>query len=165
MKTEKFGKLTAAQKRVAIAKDVLKQIKARKLIIRTGNFVDVPIDYYFEEHNKQYLNSSSAQPCTVCAIGAAIVCGIRLFNEVSFKGDVTPEESWPLIRHFFSANQAVLIEAAFECGGHYSHSYGPWPSDVDVSAARQFGEKYDSDEDRAIAIFQNIVANNGVFKP
>lgn len=169
-----FKKLTPAQKRVAIAKDVLKQIKAKKFLIESGNFAIIrngimPDPDVFD---KGYLLSKEVEACDVCAIGAAIISGIRLFNKVTFNNPhIDPIESWNLIREFFEPEQAVLIENAFEIGcGAYNENWSeeeplPEVDQSEIDKAMEFGQEFDNETERAVAIFTNIVQNKGVFKP
>lgn len=167
----KFKVMSPAQKRVAIARDVLEQIKLQKFIIERGNFAIVRNGIYPdpEVFDKKYLRSKEVIACDVCAIGACIISGIRLFNKVTFgEKYISPEESWNLVREFFSPQQAVLIENAFEKGGgayNCDWSEDEKLPDVDTGTAEEFGEQHDDDTERAVAIFENIITNKGTFKP
>jgi hypothetical protein len=157
-------KLTKSQMRVAIAKDVLKQIKAGKFRITVGRFAVLPGGS--ETYGKKELRKMPV--CNVCAIGAAIVSGIRLFNEIEITDScINNKESWEMIQKFFSPTQAIKIENAFEQGsGCYSRSNWDWTGpDVNTDKAVDFGESFQNKTARAYAIFANIVKNNGEFKP
>lgn len=156
--------MTAAQKRVAIAKDVIKQIKVRKLIISTGQFCDIYDDGCpYRLGKKELLRKMPV--CHVCAIGAAIVSGIRLFNQLEIVDrDIDGNSQEDMIKKFFSPKQAALIEQAFELGnGWYDDTFSY--KDKGRYTAVAFGEKFKDSKDRAVAIFKNIIKNKGVFIP
>jgi hypothetical protein len=140
----RFAKLSNAQKRVAIARDVLKQIQTENFIPHTGKFVSVP-DYneFLVYRNK---NASLQEmlpqlgPCDVCALGGLFLSCTNLNNKA--RVSALMENSHPSgnidntgeayqmndmflggkkfsndLNRFFSNYQLMLIEIAFERGG------------------------------------------------
>jgi hypothetical protein len=169
-----FKKLSPAQKRVAIAKDVLKQIKRERYDIKLGSFGSLPEYEYHEDAEKIVANRKFFQKedprCDVCAVGAAICSGIRLFNKVSFTAmGLDSDLSYQLIQNFFSDEQAVLIENAFELGdGAFTPNEIDEIADlpeIDTDAAIEFGSNFENRTERAVAIFSNIIRNKGEFIP
>ena len=161
-------KLTPKQKRVAIAKDVLKQIKASKFIAGTGNFCHVGewSDTLPKLIGKKQLLKLKPK-CTVCAIGAAIVSGIRLFNKINITNcEITRFQQRRMIVKFFGLSQAEQIENAFEIGrGYYGfNKYGERVYDKFKDAIK-FGGRFEYSRNRAVAIFKNIIKHKGVFVP
>jgi hypothetical protein len=155
-------RLTKAQKRVAIAKDVLKQLKALNVV--KGTYLrNYGLQLPRNDQAKQHINQIS-RGCEVCALGACFLSHIRLFNEVDvgtlagrcgetvncvFAGsDLIDAE----LHKYFTYDQLLLIEAAFE--GWTGEGY----------EARDFYDKHPDPKERLQAIMQNIVKNNGEFK-
>lgn len=66
-----------------------------------------------------------------------------------------------MLHRYFTSRQLALIEFTFENGeGYYKDG------DVtNVEAATAFHAKYEDDAERMAAIMQNIVDNNGTFRP
>ena len=144
-----MARMNAAEKaktRVAVAKDVLKQLKAKKIRAQSNYGYCVPDD---------------AGPCMVCALGAAMVSRLRIKGAWSLvwrsswwdRGAVTEELS-----DCFSHEQMLLIEDAFESGPNEHYSPPATPGEL-------FGARYRSDRGRLKAIMENIIANKGTFAP
>lgn len=149
--------MTAAQKRVAIAKDVLLQLKMGKYISMTGTYI-APIDHLGRdvEVNQSALKSKSRPDCRVCAKGALALSAIRKFNEYEGTADALSEDHMEVITRFFGVAQADRIESAFE------------GFDRDGSRVRNYRERKnisESDDDEAIiSIMKNIIRNKGTFR-
>lgn len=76
-KTKSPKKLTKPEMRVAIAKDAIAQIKAKRIIVNPGSYLRISgYNHYVVE--KGFFNNGGK--CQVCQIGQAIVCGINRFN-------------------------------------------------------------------------------------
>lgn len=133
-KKTKFDRMTKPQQRVAIAKDVLKQIHAGRIKAKTM--------IYVRALNGGY-RPKPGQPCKACALGALFVSKYALANGM-WISDPGQEELHGSLALYFSKYQLKDIENAFE--GHlWNHEHA-------------------NDEDRMIAIMQNIVDHNGTFK-
>ena len=110
---------------VAIAQDVIKQIKARKYIAQTGAYFTPPKDNKFVAGDLQK-QLMSAPPCKVCALGSALLSTVRLHNQ--FELDI--EKGWDnrptggvyldsdkmhdRLKEFFTQEEIAMIEAIFE---------------------------------------------------
>lgn len=180
----KFKKLSQPRKRVAIARDALAQLGTR-LTASAGRWVQfrklLP-ELAPETQVQDILNKTPE--CDVCAKGALFVCLVdrvndltlasapitpRLFGDVShIKGQATDS----YLRRLFSDNQLNLIEIAFESESYAMHS-GITPNNTfqEKMDARTFFYTFGQDKDakssevRLRAILENIIANNGTFKP
>jgi hypothetical protein len=204
-----FKKASLAEKRVLIAKDVIAQIKAKKIKPESGTFVSV-------EKVKGFISSSEAdkrtgawnyamnrlsdsagseadvrhlylentiQQCSCCALGGLFM-SCTLYNNnttvdnLSYAGDdigdllvgASHAESLPNgLNKFFSLAQLKLIEQTFEGdnGAVLSGMDDGTGETVDEFSpqAEAFYNKYKKPKDRLVAIMQNIVKNNGTFKP
>ncbi len=103
--TEQKKPLTEQQKarrRVAVAKDVLKQIATKKYLSRRGMYVTAtlpatdgialgaPYDRYRAPDASLQLISKRATKCQVCALGGVFMSFARLYNEIKVNArDVT----------------------------------------------------------------------------
>lgn len=146
---------------VEIARDVIRLMKAKKLVARTMTYLtlDSPIPTGTKE--LQTLIEQDDFKCYVCAIGGLFVslvakenaCPIRWGPELGRQFGRVPtipqfrqDGMRRRLRKYFSREQLGLIEAAFE-------------------RSIRFGYKYDDPSDRMIAIMRNIIRNQGEFKP
>ncbi len=163
MTKKKFTRLTAAQKRVAIAKDVLQQIRLRTMVpAHVGYFL------WTDRNRIESFNQESVKHCScfVCGIGAGIVSGIRLFNKVHVSENRGfAAEAFPIAKKFFTAQQAALIEMAFEGSCIMGNNANVEMSVSAYAKARKFYERHTLPRERVQAIYQNIINNKGVFKP
>jgi hypothetical protein len=170
-----FNKLTAAERRIKIAQDVIKQVKQQRYIASTGNYfrMDLPEEAFGKEL-QPYLKDKLK--CKVCALGACFASKVRLSDNfqipaiesyadsqialTTINSDVHDE-----LRKLFSANQRTLIESAFE-QVHMIHEDATVSSTMYiVQAAIDFGKRYGLPSLRLIKIMQNIIDNYGFFVP
>lgn len=185
-----FKNATPAQKRVLIAKDVLKQIKQKKISPQNGIFMDISRDtllnFNYEDSFQKALIEGSIPPCECCAQGAMFI-SCTLFNNQTkiydilkynngdyiFGGQIEDNEIISnKLNQIFSKNQLILIEIAFEKGEGYftcNESYSNIPKSISKSkylkAKNFFGDDDVDSEERMIAIMKNIIKNKGEFIP
>ena len=175
---EYFNSLTPAKKRVAIAKDVIANINAKKYVACMGSYVNI----YNTNLDSQSLQKVLPQvTCSVCALGAMFVSDVKFNNNFNV-GDSTTSKIDNQLSKYFSKGQLALIEIAFERfdtiydddeeelrieNGYYSHiSLKKLKiTEDDVSSAIKFYNKFDTSEETLIAIMENIIKNKGKFKP
>lgn len=167
MKKEIFNKLSKSEKKIAIIKDVLLRLKKQNIVAERGDFMKIP--YLFEGKNnfnlKDFINNKETKDCEVCAKGALFCSWVGINNEFTSKDNVNAEndsKSILVMSSVFTLKQLSLIETAFEC------KYFPWNeklTDKEIDKCSDFGEKYQEDGDRLVAILKNMLKNNGVFKP
>lgn len=185
--------MTKAEKRVEIAKDVLKQIKANKYIPTSGIWVMDSDGYEVEDlisYARQVAEEADAVDlkkdvicklngtCSVCALGSLFVSAIDKFNHTKlnpgYRVDWTESEDSeynPLLK-WFSAKQLLLIETTFE-GGH-----GGWANEAMYILSKKefesweesilpaiyaYCNKYPDANIRLKAIMNNIIRNKGTF--
>ena len=125
VKKVKFEKLTPPQKRVAIARDVLEQIRMGRYISSTGAYVSGLLmkngqERYHVSDKGIKGNFGKIKKCEVCAMGACLMSITKFENKLTFgnigssmeqlKNDKTKE----LFASIFSPEQLLLIERAFE---------------------------------------------------
>lgn len=173
-------KLTKAEMRVAVAKDVIAQIKAGRYEVQTGAYFNISerVSDFFrglfglgikdvgKEQMKDYMKEITAEPCTVCAKGAAFLSYVKLFNKTpmsrifdgdgDFFGDADPTDNG----FDLFGDKAEMMEAAFE-----GDDINGVLSEAALEKALDFNARYGDAESRLIAIMKNVIKNNGTFKP
>lgn len=182
-----FVAASPEEKRVMIAKDVIKRLDAKNLIAKQGEVVELitnpPLSTnYFNEPFQQIINNKETS-CKVCGKGAMLCAYIGRVNKFSF-GDTkkwdngyyhdkishrdTFDKVHPKLEEIFTIQQIDLIETAFE-GGSYLGTLGGELEDKAI----EFYEKYSNrdgdgvvDTDKLLRkICKNIIKNSGIFIP
>lgn len=164
MKTLK--KMTAAQKRVAIAKDVIAGLNDESLIAETGVYLHlIPktgLVGALSSPRKRFdvILCKNVKACEVCGLGAIFVSAVKRFDEITVAGIGRVDQNYVFppgkegdkldvwageyLSKFFLVDQILLIESYFET---------KWQKTIVNST------------DRMIAIMKNIIKNRGTFKP
>lgn len=154
-----FNSLSTEEKRVAIAKDVLAQIKDKRLI---------PMSMIYFVINTTLDESSSIQAnlnkvtCHACALGSL------MFSHIKYNNKVTVREGSSIcnnnsiserLKDYFDRTQLNLIETAFE----------KWFTDESNTTDEIIASKYcnnsENSEQRIIKIMKNLIRNKGTFVP
>jgi hypothetical protein len=167
-----FKKATKAQKRVMIAQDVLAQLKAKRYFAESGCWVQPNIKAACEKNLKdedsvqELFAKKKIKSCNVCALGGLFMSCINLNNNTTVQdlkdetyiGDLVADDDKLSngLNRIFTQKQLILIETYFE------GSEGYFKGDDEETVT--FFENYDDDE-RLEMIMQNIIDNNGTFKP
>lgn len=177
-----FAALGPEAKRVAIARDVLRQLAAEKLVAMSGTFIGASgallhsIDVIPDDVK---MGAILPERCDVCAIGALLKCTIDLANNVTV-GELRSEVGGhdyvlmyfenitPFMSNFFDLSQLRLMEIAFEHG-----EGGVVPeTDEEFVAAHIFQRRDNHDNweiddtnehDRLLLIMECLARNNGLF--
>lgn len=183
-KAKKIKKLNDSQFRVAVAKDVIAQIKSGRYKVSPGTYLTTGSHSWIDpEIDHAACQVAKAKTCHVCAIGSMVAsiltlketkgitnsvfeCGISSYEgsigDISNIMDVltTMTDVWGIL-------DADLMEIAFECGqGAVRLEEVDRDLDFDdINCALIFSRLYPKDQDRLIAIMQNVVDNNGRFFP
>lgn len=154
---------------VDIARDVIKGLDAKKLIAESGVYFEPGFgnyvgDYQGFSHNKEKMKALVKSPtkCKVCAIGGlftSLVCHDLPF-ELKKVGHNLSDKMRDALAPYFSPEQLAQIEMAFEIDPFYGDRL-----DIPYEKAIAFGEAHNKDDARLRAICQNIIDNEGVFKP
>lgn len=155
-----------ANRRVAIAEDVLKWLRTKKLTIKTQTycrFNDEYDLYKFDGDDMQAVMGkiiTPFKPCSVCAKGALFIAAVDKFNSVKVRAfgmndeDVVME---PLLA-YFTEEQLNLVEAAFEGWNHLAGD-----ADLVEYVTEDYIKKYPDARKRLRAIMRNIIVNKGTF--
>lgn len=151
---EKFEQLSTNQKKVELAKDVILQINSGFFNVTRGTFFSKQSSIKSEDLGEDLLLGTQ---CTVCAKGALFAADIMKKGNCSndkFKVDKGNADVYNRLGGIFTKAELDEIEVAFEMwiGHGYSDAY-------------HFGTLYDSSAERLEAIMQNIIDNEGTFKP
>lgn len=170
-----FAKLSKAQKCVAVAKDVIEQIKLEKYQAKQQlyvNFLKVPASYPGLDYdcNSEPVSSDQFQEatlhdqtvCQCCGIGGCLLSMVRLGNSVSLEdADEVDDQDFitDQLSKIMSRRQIGMIEAAFEKDGYADLS------DTINNRCVSFGQQFKSPSERLIGIMKNIIANKGEFIP
>jgi plasmid maintenance system antidote protein VapI len=187
-RNKRFVALSNADKRVAIARDVLASLAAEKVIALSGTYIDTlgdgPGVFSLPPSDDAQVWLEDAPTCTTCALGAMMLSCVRKANNATLgmlrgRSNITAR----LAVHF-DRRQLDLIETAFEQSIHVwmnsQDDYDRWPDQSELRVARDmfgqylrvardmFGQDlardYTSDE-RLTIIMQNIIRNKGTFVP
>jgi len=161
-----FHKMSKKQKRIAIAKDVLLQIKKKTYVGYQGSYIQ-GLDSDLDSTELQECLLTDAPECRVCGLGSAFLSLARLGNKVEIPIDDTGSRDYHYtLDPIFGKKQRELIEATFE-GWGLDSSYMDDPINDNPINYRhmKFYNKYIDDTERLAAIFRNVVKNDGIFKP
>src|SRR5687767_4934603 len=126
-KNKRFDRMTPAQKRVAIAKDVLKHIRSKWLKPTHGEYFNVPgVRSFYPDGQDVRAIIKSFSSCRVCAIGACFSAAVNRFDELRLGltcGDSNiiqsisgPDGMKNYLGQWFIDEQLYLIEEVFEGG-------------------------------------------------
>lgn len=146
-----FSRLGKRAKRVAIAKDVLKWLRTRRLKAQSGT----------------YLEGEQGEKCTACALGAVFVCTAALASTVKFDDTygnhpgTNSQHMRQQLAPYFSDEQLRLIEVAFEKDPSHANDDSAKAS----VAAAKYNRRIRGDKKGMKRIMQNIIKNEGTFKP
>jgi hypothetical protein len=144
-------KLTPAQMRVEVAKDVLKQLKAEKYIAQRGTYFVVDewsdnattYDFTIGKDLKSELKLK-VNTCSVCALGALFCSYVRKFDNVKS------------IKYYDLGQDSMHNSPLGDLFGHAT-----------LDAIEDDFETYENgsvDEEVLTRIAKNIIKNNGTYK-
>lgn len=164
---QKFNGATKAEKRVIIAKDVLKQLKAKKIKAERFTYLDENFTTdYAEEDMREALNKTE-EPCSACGVGS--LCIALVLRENDFKVPCGINVLGAILKKltkYFSMKQLALIETAFEGKTRDIHDMveEKLPLSI-IYRAETFTRGCFTVEEMLIKIMKNIIKNEGTFKP
>lgn len=155
---ELFRNANPRERRLMIAKDVLAQVEAGRIIAKQGTLIKTGFLDSKQPHRElKEIFWEREDPCECCALGSIFLVTVERKDNICFAShaiygpQVMMEQ---VIRDEFPLDQILLIEQAFERGkGFYSESVN----------AIAWGMKYADPTERLIAIMENIIRNNGNF--
>lgn len=154
----RFKKLTKAEKRVVIARDVIAQLDLKRLKARHNTYVDlVGSPAEIQSDSVQVCDLTVGRKCEVCALGAMFVTAVERADRLTVADTshgwgygelegIGGEDCYHYLSRFFSHGQLALIENAFE--GFNENAF--------AAVAR-------SPSARMRLVMQNIIDNGGKF--
>ena len=165
-----------AEARVAIAKDVIETLAIKRMVASLG------YGYFSAEGYARGVGESfeamalgirmqGKTRCKVCAIGAACVSAVGLYNDAplleKYYTDIVPppsDDMRTILARWFTRKQLDLIECAYEVSSSYDEGGSSYRA---RDKAQVFGRQYDDDHhrERLEAIMQNVIDNKGTFRP
>ena len=177
MKKE-FSKLTKAEKRVAVAKDVLARIKTKNITPVSGTFFCSKT-----QPEGSIKNELKNNKCGACAKGSLFLSFIGFTNKFNFndfdiktssfgdyiddkfkyfvtRGEELNSDEMKRLSVLFSRKQLSVIETAYEGSVYY------WNEEItnkEENACMAFYDKHNSTTERLTAICNNIIKNKGTF--
>lgn len=170
-----YQKASPSERRVLIAKDALKQLKAEKFRAVSGVWADVGnagICPMLSDPLQPFLLKRGTK-CECCGVGAIFLSYVRLANNATYEDgndllSIVDATGWP-------KDNIRLIELAFEMGkgGCGPHSDNDWRAvifgrDIDSDTEHDSSPVLESEKDHArlVAILKNIAASkDGLFHP
>jgi hypothetical protein len=182
MNAKEFMALPRNERRVFVAKDVLKQLN--KLSIKQGQYVvfdaeisgsvwGLPTDGITDKFKNQELKDilhKVRKDCEVCALGACFLSIVGITdkfeinrNNVNSYNEIEFERIEKHLKKVFTSREMALIETAFE--GVVIRDEYILENDQAVRRAKDFACQYADNKDRLRAIMKNIIKNNGKFCP
>ncbi len=169
-----FAKMTPAQKRVQIARDVIAQLDENKLIAQFGTWV-APTDdggaFEFSGEDQQVRDALSGGPCHACALGSLFVCAVtradklragELHDGNEKRGYIGKLDVFEYLGRFFDQDQLDMIETVFEGGGGstwHSAEAANWAP----SEAANWAPSEEEPSDLMRLIMLNVIKNRGQF--
>lgn len=151
-----FAKMTPAEQRVTIAKDVLEWMASGRL-----EAVEPGETYLHESRNIPYTVDS--EQCIACGVGALLACTTARDIDVRVPVGILDGMICRIaLEKYFESNQLHMIEAAFE---GLNRRLGSWPDTDDLEVSLDFAEAGKNPPDRMRRIMRNIIRNKGTFKP
>lgn len=172
-RNRRFRNLTIKQQRIKIIRDVIEYLKADKFEATPGIYLRaVGYKKSIEDTDNLHEVLEAAPKCEVCGIGGIFVSAILLKNEFEVKDLLGTGSSNELKRStslgrdgmisylatWFDKRELGDIENAFERNGF-------WSGHCTSIRAATFGGKYRSNNDRLLAICENMLKNKGKFIP
>lgn len=178
-----FNSLTPEQKRIEIAKDVIVNLKSQIIIPQTGTYLGYNNRPKNIELNESLQKHLPLIQCEVCAVGSLLISNVKYNNNFNIGDYSNISKIADTLLEFFDKKQLILIECAYE--GFGWNEMGDEAIELDnglfadegedismydittseIDAANEFYHNYDDTNIRLISIMQNIIDNNGEFKP
>lgn len=166
-----LSKLSKAEVRVLICKDVIKHVKAKRLQTTAGTYFSLynskPIFQMDNQINAQWRKASS---CNVCALGGLFISAVDRFDKLKFSDlsstefyqnsafrsvDAEPEDIQRYLKRWFTKPQMERIESAFEGRQFINSPFGTY------NPNNYFTKRFRKKPERLIAIMKHIIKDKG----
>ncbi len=156
MATKTKKRLTKAQRRVAIAKDVLKWLPETSCDTGYLDYQSTVLSLS-DEDNASDRVLEMTKKCSVCALGATMLAYVRVFDRITvgeMREHLGEYRNGPL-SVIFGEKQLRLIECYYMNWAYSEHKIYP----------QSFCDLHPDRKDRLRAIMRNIIKNKGTFIP
>jgi hypothetical protein len=170
--TKPFEQMTPAEKRVAIAQDVIRHMDAKRIIPLHGTFLAPYRGRLFEPGSDVELSDAlkTGPVCECCQVGAMMYSAVLLADALKVSElessashyGINSFDIWNYLAQWFTDEQLNLIEYTFE-GGNGATSVDEIDDAETCEHAEMFHDEYDDEGHRMRAICENIIANGGEF--
>lgn len=169
-----FNRLSKTNQRIALAEDVIKQIKVKKYYASRGTYFQQNAIQKMALYNglklKDELNKILPElECECCAKGSLFLSHITKTNNCSVRNIISNVDFnlriSKRLNNLFTQLQLDLIETAFEMKVIKDYSGKLYQNEGLIEKAINFGEKYANSNNRLIGIMKNVIKNKGIFKP
>src|SRR5687768_6692896 len=167
-KPKPFAEMTAKEKAVAIAKDMIAQVNLDKLKAKRGRYVDYSSNlfdtsFYISSNTElqPLLCNPNRKSCTTCELGGAFLSLVRFENKATL-GDINcynfneDGTSRQRLEDIFGRKTLAMMETTFE-ENHYGSKI-PFRNSLtadEIRACEVFAGKYPIANDRMVAISKN----------
>ena len=156
----KFEKMTKAERKAAVAKDVIALIDSGFFKVKTDMYLEAPTvfkgdyssstsDMLSDKDLSDVLTEKAKKnACRVCAVGATFVATVMKRDQLNYNANGYSDDNMlEYLEDIFSGQELRMMERAFEA----------------IEDGQAFGESFNSDELRLRAIMNIIIKNNGKF--
>ncbi len=160
MNNKQFMKMSKARRKVALARDVLKQLAAKKITSEGAGYFGFSddTDKTVISPKQQLKTFSKKKECRVCALGALFKCKLDMVNNLTI-GDLCDGKEFETINHIYADHNDITkyllnvfsIDEMYEIENFFENSYRWAPS------ARR--------DERMRLIMENIIIGKGKFDP
>lgn len=184
----RFEAMTPSRKRIEIARDVLRQIRLGRINPQHGTYFDAtregPDACEVTDATQVRDLTQQIESCSACALGSVFMCAVNRADALKV-GDLQGFNASRLaarkrgmhfksfdmrsyLMRFFSMDQLLLIENAFE-GGDVNgltevQAHNPRVTERTMRAVARYNERYLGDAARCLErIMRNIEAHGGRF--
>lgn len=154
--------------RVAIMRDVIERVQAPdRPNVRSGTYLLFVGNDSAISGDLQDLLPRIQPYCNVCMLGAAVLSFAALYDNVEAKHVIGQfqAEMHEALGVAFDRETLIAVECAFERDPRMGDEYNDECATDQTCAAAEFGWRFSSHVDRAVAIAQNIVDHDGDFRP
>ncbi len=172
MSVKPFDKLTPAGKRSRIARDVLAQLDAKKLIAKQRVYVEPSglYGWWVVDSQNPVVLSEYENPCEVCALGSLLMCKVKYKNGFNTEQLHARRNITASLQDYFDVEQLNVIETAFEgrpegsgIPSDYNDRKPPGEDPYYFGDYRKYYSLFSDAEDRLRDVMHNIIANRGTF--
>ncbi len=171
-----FDNMSAEDKRVAIAIDVIANIDSKRVRPVKGTYVDFKKDIGLKDpelQDKEVNEVIRDKTCYSCALGSMFICAIDKFDRLKVGESGARQSSnsngdgfglsavYNYLGRFFSVDQLAAMETAFE-GSSFLNA----PRDEELyRRSTLFCKGIVDPTERLKKIMSNVIFNNGTFIP